>query len=178
MSGLPLETERLRLRDFVAGDFDAVHAYASDPEVVRHMDWGPNDASETREFLRRVTAQQGEDPRQSWELAIVLRESGELVGGCGLMPRRLPFREWELGFVLRRDQWRCGIMSEAARAVVAFGFGEVGAHRIFARVDPENVGSIRVLERLGMRHEGTRVRDELVRGAWRDTHIYARLEDE
>ena len=175
---LPLRTERLLLRDYAADDFEAVHAYGADPEVVRFMAWGPNDEAATRDFLTRTIAATREAPRTSWELAVVLAETGELVGGCGLMPRRLPYREWELGYVLRRDLWGRGVVPEAARAVVDFGFRQIGAHRIFALIDPENGGSIRVAERLGLRLEGTWQRDAWIHHEWRDTRVYALLEEE
>ncbi|MDH3687008.1 MAG: GNAT family N-acetyltransferase [Myxococcales bacterium] len=175
---VPLRTERLTLRDYSEDDFEAVHAYGSDPEVVRFMNWGPNDEAATRDFLARTIATTREEPRTNWELAMVLSETGELIGGCGLMPRRASSREWELGYVLRRDLWGHGFVPEAAHAVVQFGFGRLDAHRIYARIDPENRGSIRVAERLGMRLEGTFQRDEWIHGEWRDTRVYALLSDE
>jgi RimJ/RimL family protein N-acetyltransferase len=168
----------LVLRDYEADDFDAVHAYGADPEVVRFMSWGPNDEAATRDFLTRTIATTRETPRTSWELGMVSSETGELLGGCGLMPRRLEYREWELGYVLRRDLWGRGLVPEAARAVIDFGFCQLDAHRIYALIDPENAGSIRVAERLGMRHEGTWRRDALIHGEWRDTRVYALLSDE
>jgi len=175
---LPLRTERLVLRDYVDEDFEAVHAYGTDPEVVRFMAWGPNDEAATRDFLTRTIAATHAIPRTSWELAVTLAETGELVGGCGLMPRRLPYREWELGYVLRRDLWGNGLVPEAARAVAEFGVRQLGAHRLFALIDPANRGSIRVAEGLGMRLEGTLRYDARIHGEWRDTHVYALLETE
>jgi RimJ/RimL family protein N-acetyltransferase len=142
------------------------------------MSWGPNDERATREFLEKTTSASRAEPRTSWELAIVLCETGALIGGCGLMPSRPPYREWELGYVLRPELWGQGIVSEAARAVLDFGFRRVGAHRVFARIDPENAASIRVAGKLGMRHEGTWRRDSLIRGEWRDTRVYALLDEE
>jgi ribosomal-protein-alanine N-acetyltransferase len=177
-NGPPLHTERLLLRDLTPGDLAAAHRYGADPEVVRFMSWGPNDERATREFLERCAASAAETARTTWELGIVLAESGELVGGCGLLARRLHYREWELGYVLRRDHWGRGLVPEAARAVADFGFRHVGAHRIYALIDPENRGSIRVAERLGMRLEGTQRRDALIHGEWRDTRVYALLAPE
>jgi len=178
LAELPLRTDRLTLRDYAEGDFASVHAYGADPEVVRFMNWGPNDETATRDFLARTVATTREEPRTNWELAMVLSETEELVGGCGLMPRRAAAGEWELGYVLRRDLWGQGLVSEAARAVVEFGFARLDAHRIYARIDPENRGSIRVAERLGMRLEGTFRQDEWIQGEWRDTRVYALLADE
>ncbi|MBX9690401.1 MAG: GNAT family N-acetyltransferase, partial [Candidatus Obscuribacterales bacterium] len=79
-----LETPRLKLRDFVKSDWKAVHEYASDPEVVRFLEWGPNSPDETVAFLEGTLACQKEKPRRIYEFAITLKESGKLIGACGL----------------------------------------------------------------------------------------------
>jgi RimJ/RimL family protein N-acetyltransferase len=68
-----IKTKRLILRDLEEADWQAVHEYASDPEVVRYMDWGPNTEDETTEFIRRAIASQKERPRRNFTLAIVLK---------------------------------------------------------------------------------------------------------
>jgi RimJ/RimL family protein N-acetyltransferase len=175
---LPAPTARLELREFASADFAAVHAYASDPEVVRYMAWGPNDEAATRAFLARARQGRRRRPREEWELAILERASGELVGGCGFYARRAAYREFEVGYCLRRASWRRGFGTEAVAALVAFAFESAGAHRLYATVDPVNAASRRLLERLGFRLEGHQRSDTLVRGAWRDSLVYALLAPE
>ena len=79
-----LQTERLILREFVKSDWKAVHEYASDPEVVRFLEWGPNTSDETVAFLDGTLACQKEKPRRIYEFAIVLKDTGKLIGACGL----------------------------------------------------------------------------------------------
>jgi len=177
-AGLPIVTSRLEIRDFVVDDFPAVHRYASDPEVTRFLSWGPNSEEETRAFLRRAQSHISEKPRRQFELGVLERESRELIGGCGLHGRRETFREYEIGYCLRRDRWSRGIASEAVRALSDFGFGGINAHRIYAQVFPDNTASSRLLERLGFRREGHLRRDAFVRGKWYDTLVYAMLEEE
>ncbi|WP_307720048.1 GNAT family N-acetyltransferase [Paenibacillus koleovorans] len=178
-AGVPLrlETSRLILRDFVAEDEAAVHEYASDPEVTRHMLWGPNTEAETREFLQRtIGALQVEGPRQVYELALVRRSDGRLIGGCGL--HREGTAAAELGYCLSRGVWGQGYAVEAAQALVRFGFAELGLHRIYAKCRPANVGSYRVMEKLGMQREGL-LREHLhVKGAWHDSLLYSILAHE
>ncbi|MFW5866974.1 MAG: GNAT family N-acetyltransferase, partial [Armatimonadota bacterium] len=81
---LPLLTDRLELRDFHEGDVEAVHEWASDPEVVRFMGWGPNTRERTREFLQRKLAERTGDPRRTWDLAVVRRDTGRVIGSIGL----------------------------------------------------------------------------------------------
>ena len=89
--GIILTTERLVLRDYVEGDWRAVHQYAADPEVVRFMDWGPNTEQQTRDFIARTIGQHQANPRRGYELAVVLKDGGRLIGGCGLRVRRRQF---------------------------------------------------------------------------------------
>ena len=178
MSLLPLQTDRLILRDFVAGDWRAVHTYAADPEVVRYMEWGPNDEASTRAFIERVLAFQHVHPRRDFELAITLRAGGELIGGCGFHISDPQNRTGWLGYILARERWGQGYATEAARALLRFGFEHFGLHRIWATCDPRNVASAHVLEKIGMRREGHLRENKLQRWNWRDSYLYAILEHE
>jgi RimJ/RimL family protein N-acetyltransferase len=175
---LQLNTTRLSLRDFTRNDVDAVHRYASDPEVTRYLFWGTNTRDQTRAFIRRCLTEQKKRPRENFELAITLSECGTVVGGIGLAARRLQYREYELGYCLAREAWGQGYAREATRALVDFGFAELSAHRIYALIDPENSVSIRLIEAEGFRREGLQVRDTFIDHTWRDTLVYAILADE
>lgn len=170
-----LSGERLVLREFDSGDLDAVHTYAKDIEVVRYMEWGPNSRAETEEFLARAEAQACADPRANYELAVVELNTGILVGGMGLRTEGL---QGLLGYCFARSSWGNGYATEAARLMVAFGFGSLGLHRIRARCDSENAASRRVLEKIGMRREGCFKHDCQIRGEWRNTEVMAILESE
>lgn len=170
-----LTSERLLLRDFRDEDFEAVHAYATDLDVIRFMTWGPNSESETRDFLKRAQSHLEVDPRVEFELAVIRRELGDLIGGIGL---HADGSKGMLGYCFARSAWGKGYAAEAAEVVLEFGFQSLGLHRIWACCDPENVGSIRVLRKLGMRQEGHLKHDCQIRGEWRDNLLFAVLEDE
>jgi RimJ/RimL family protein N-acetyltransferase len=170
-----LKSQRLTLRDFREDDFEAVHAYATDLEVVRYMSWGPNSEVETREFLDRVHTQAVKDPRMVFELAVVNADSGGLIGGIGL---HADGTQAMLGYCFARSAWGQGFATEAASRMARFGFESLGVHRIWAHCDSENAASIRVLEKLGMRREGCLRHECQIRGSWRDTLVFAILEDE
>jgi ribosomal-protein-alanine N-acetyltransferase len=175
---LPISTERLILRDFVESDWAAVHVYAVDPEVVRFMPWGPNEEATTRSYIASVLNSQRASPRRSFELAVTLRADGRLVGGCGFHASDMYHREGWIGYVLNRDSWGQGYATEAARALLAFGFDHFELHRIYATCDPHNHGSAHVLEKLGMRREGHLRENKWQKGTWRDSFLYAILEPE
>lgn len=175
---MPVEiaTEDLLLREFAAVDWPAVHAYAMDPEVVRYELWGPNDEEQSRSFVEGAIRASRESPRQTYELAVVLRETGALVGGAGIRIRDVDHREGDIGYVLRKDHWGRGLGTQVARALVRFGFERLDLHRIWATCEAENVASAKVLGRAGMRQEGRLRSNRLQRGVWRDTLLFAILE--
>ncbi|MBI4728955.1 MAG: GNAT family N-acetyltransferase [Acidobacteria bacterium] len=158
-------------------DIGAVQLYASDPEVVRFMPWGPNSPAETREFLEKALAAAREPVRTEFEFAVTFRGEEVAIGGAGIRARGV-HRRADIGYALRRDVWGRGLATEVAALLGEFGFGALGMHRIEATCDPENRASARVLEKAGMRLEG-RMRGHMpVRGVWRDSLLYAVLEEE
>ena len=175
---MQLRTERLLLREFVEGDWPAVQEYACDPQVVRFMSWGPNTEDDTRAFVARALAGQREEPRRAYEMAVTLLDDGRLIGGCGLHLGNPANRSAMLGYCYARAFWGNGYATEAARALVDFGFRELALHRIWATCDPDNAASARVLEKFGMQREGRLREDTNVRGRWRDSFVYGVLEQE
>ncbi len=173
-----LETERLLLREFVKSDWKAVHEYARDPEVVKYLEWGPNSADETVAFLDGALHCQRERPRKIFEFAITLKESGKLIGACGLRLHEHLSQQADLGYCYNRAFWGQGYASEAGRAVVKFGFLSLNLHRIIATCDLQNLGSAGVLKSCGMRLEGHFIKERQVRGLWRDTLQFAILREE
>lgn len=175
----PLLGPRVALRDWTLDDADDIVRYASDPEVVRYMPWGPHQTTdEVAGFLERSVQQQREEPRRFYEMAVEWRETGEVLGGGGLRVPEPEHKQGEIGYVLRRDHWGLGIGTEIAELLLDFGFGELGLHRVAAGTDAENVASQRVLEKAGMRREAHFRQDKFRRGEWCDSFIFAILEDE
>jgi RimJ/RimL family protein N-acetyltransferase len=173
-----IETERLLIRNFRREDWESVHEYAVDPEVFRHMPWGPNSEDETRAFVERAIASSLEEPRLNFELAVTLRSDGRLVGGGGIRAADENLHCADMGYCLRRDAWDLGYGTEAARGLIGFGFERLGVHRIWATCDTENTRSAHVLEKAGMELEGTMRDDTWLRGQWRSSRLYSILESE
>jgi RimJ/RimL family protein N-acetyltransferase len=173
-----LYTDRLILRDFEETDWLAVHEYGSDPEVVRYMLFAPNTEADTRDYISRKLTQQKEEPRRSYDLALITRREGRLIGACGIYVHSPQNREGWIGYILNRGFWGQGYMTEAAQRIVGFGFEELGLHRIYATCDPANVRSTKVMEKLRMRWEGHLREHQFAKGTWRDSLLYAVLENE
>src|SRR5215218_6999181 len=100
---LPILTERLLLRDFVPEDWQAVRAYASDPEVARFMFWPPRDEAASRAYVDRMVTSQAEQPRLIYALAVVRRADRRLIGECDLTLDAAA--AGDLGYALARDVW-------------------------------------------------------------------------
>jgi len=145
------ETERLVARramtDAAAALFEA---YAQDPDVARYMIWRPHrDVHETRTFLERCECawQDG----TAWPWTLWLKDDGSLAG---MIDARLHGTSVDIGYVLRRSLWRRGLMTEAARFVVAWALSRPDVYRVWATCDVENTASARLLESIGMAREG------------------------
>jgi RimJ/RimL family protein N-acetyltransferase len=174
----PILTTRLELREFRQSDWKAVQGYASDSEVVRYMEWGPNTEKDSQDFIKRSIAYKRERPRKNFDLAVVLRRDGTLIGGCGIYLTDPANREGYIGYVFNRKFWGRGYATETARALVEFGFHKLNLHRIFSWCDSENLASARVMEKIGMTQEAYHRQNKLIKGKWRNTVLFAILEDD
>ncbi len=166
-----LATDRLLLRDFTAGDVEAVHAYAADPQVCRYMEWGPNTLEQTHEFVDQMVAAASQPERAAINWAVTV--GGALVGTCMVSVTSVQHRRGEVGYVVAREHWGRGYATEAASAVLAFAWRELGLHRVEATCRPGNLGSQRVLRKLGMQQEGVMRSHMLIRGVREDSLLFA-----
>jgi RimJ/RimL family protein N-acetyltransferase len=174
----PFRTERLILRDFHEGDFEDIHAYAIDPDVVRYMDWGPNTPELTREFLGRALKAQSERPPHAINVAVELAAEARMIGSMRLEVKDAANRTADIGYSIHRPYWGQGLVAEGARRLLAIAFEDMRLHRVYATCDARNRGSWRVMEKLGMRREGRLKNANLRRDGWQDTLLYAVLAEE
>ena len=175
----PLETERLLLRPFAGGDFDALLAMHSRADVARWTYWEPRGEGEVRETLaRKVAARAIAVDGDVLSLAGVLRDNGDVVGDFNLWWQSREHRQGEIGFIVHPDHQGRGLATEASRVLLRLGFEELGLHRIVGTLEARNLASARVLERLGMRREAHLVENEWVKGEWQSELVYAILDRE
>ena len=146
-----LETERLILRKFEVSDFSAVHSYARNVDNTVYMIWGPNSEDHTRAFIGFAINKAEETSCSNYQYAATMKETGKLIGAVNLA---LSNDDAEIGWILHRDYWKQGYGTEVGVEMLRFGFEELNLHRILAHCDAENVGSYRVMEKIGMRREG------------------------
>ncbi|MGY3516328.1 GNAT family N-acetyltransferase [Micromonospora sp. PTRAS2] len=171
----PIRTARLALRPVALGDLDDVHAYQGRPDVTRWMlDAEPRTRAQA---LASVTAMAGEDALRAEGdcLALAVVADARVIGTVELVWRSAADRTAELGYVLHPDHHGRGLATEAATALLDWGFGEFGLHRAYARCHARNEASARLMARLGMRQEARHVESYLFRGEWADRLVFAIL---
>src|SRR5262249_899431 len=132
--------------------------------------------AETRQYLERMIAAQGMQPRTIWELAVVQQSDDRLVGACDLTLDQPG--EADLGFVFAREVWGRGYASEIAGALVHAAVQQIGVGRVFATGDVANHASARVLERAGLKRLARLERHRFARDAWCTSYLYAVRRDE
>jgi len=169
-----LETRRLILRPLRMGDAKDLFAYASDPQVSRHVLWDTHQSiRDSRMFLRFAIRQYRRGLPGSF--AITLKDSGRMIGTVGFMWINPDWASAEVGYSLSRDYWNQGIMTEALREVVAFGFDRLKLNRIEAQHETDNPASGRVMAHVGMQYEGTLRQRLKNKGRYVDVALYAML---
>lgn len=170
-----IETEKLVIRRFIAGDWLDLHEYLSDPDVVLYEPY----------CVFTVEECQSEAIRRSNDvnfLAVCLKEGGKLIGNLYLAKQ--DFDTYELGFVFNKKYQGQGYANESASAVIEYAFNTLNARRIIAMCNPENEKSWRLIERLGLRREGHLKRNIFFKNdangqpLWVDTYLYGLLYNE
>ena len=144
-----LETPRLILREFVPEDVDALAKVICDSETMKYYPV-TFDRAATVEWIERNRLRYAMDSFGLW--AMILKQTGELVGDCGLTRQDVNgTSEIEIGYHVRRDLWGQGLATEAARACREYGFAKLEAERLISLIRPENLPSRRVAEKNRMR---------------------------
>lgn len=151
-----LETERLVLRHLMLDDLDVLAALYADPDIRRYFPEGTLTYEETRAELEWFLHGHPEHPELGlW--ATVEKASGRLIGRCGLLPWTIDGRaEVEVAFLLEKPSWGKGFATEAARALVDYGFTTLGLARLVCLIEEGNSASVAVATRIGMTFEGAK----------------------
>jgi ribosomal-protein-alanine N-acetyltransferase len=172
-----LQTDRLRLRPFRAGDLKALHALYADPDNLRYWGLAPSGSlDETRRMMRwHLTCR----PSQYAIWAVEEKASRKMVGMLNYFRRDLREKRVEVGWLIAADRQGKGYMTEASRALLRYLIDTLRVHRIEAMIRPENKPSAALAKRLGFRLEGGPIRDRwLVGGQWHSVMLYGLIAGE
>lgn len=152
MTNIRLETPRLIIRPLSEEDIDDWFEMDSDPEVRKYIDQSPNQSKEEiAEVLKMIQQQYVDNGIGRW--AVLDKESGEMLGWCGLKYFKEPLNGlvniYEHGYRFKQKHWGKGLATESSNAILNWGFENLGVDKFYAITDPENIGSRHVLEKLG-----------------------------
>ena len=173
---LPVTTERLILRLFTADDIDDMHAYQGLESVARYLYRPPRTRERCAEVIEQISApNRWAEDGDELVLAVCRADEPGVIGEVVVKLSSAYAHQAEIGWVFHPAHEGRGYATEAARAVAAAAFDDLGAHRIFARLDVENTGSVKLCERLGMRREAHLVENDLDGERWGSEYIYAAL---
>jgi RimJ/RimL family protein N-acetyltransferase len=170
-----LETNRLKLRPFQSDDVEAIASYSTKPDFIRFLPLPPQTMASATEFVARIVADGQPDSKNDWHFAIQIGETSRLIGTVRIGVRQPEHRQGDVGYAVHPDYQGRGYASEALKRLLAFGFENLLLERIWATADVRNVASWRVMEKAGMQREGLMRHHLLVRGVWRDSVLYARV---
>ena len=146
--------------------------YASIPEFSQYDVWGPNSEEDTKNFIKDAQQKEQKNPQYEFEFAVVLKDSGELIGGCGIR------RDWEtgsvanLGYAISPDFQSRGYATEITVFLLSFGFNDLGLAVIYATCDTENTASYKVMEKAGMKRVGHVKDHKMMKEKMRDSYCY------
>jgi ribosomal-protein-alanine N-acetyltransferase len=179
-TNLELTTPRLRLRPLVPSDAAAMWPDMADPEISRWMAWDAHsEPQQTEAFIAHEQARR----EAGRGVTFAVLEDGSLrgiVSLIGLMRthRGLTYNRAELAYWLGRAHHRRGLATEAGTAVLRFGFGPLGLHKVHVGHFDINAASQALIERLGFRHVGIQRQEFCKGGVWHDHHLYEMLDEE
>jgi len=146
----PLETERLNLRKFMRDDFVALYNFLRRPDSSIYSYYWPDSEEGTWAFINESISKAEMSPCYDIQYAAVTKAGNELIGSCNFVLAS----DSNIGWIVNKDYWNQGYGTEMAKAMLGLGFEEFNLRRIVACCDAENVGSYRIMEKIGMRREG------------------------
>ena len=175
----PIPTPRLLLRAFQTDDLAAVVELHADPDVRRYIPWPARDREQCAAWMAERIEQDRlavEGDAVAW--AVQRRDDARVIGAVNAWWRSVEHEQAEIGFVFAADVQGQGYAGEATAALVSHLFDRLPLRRISGSADARNAPSARLMSRIGMRKEAHFLQDELFKGEWTDTVVFAALRDE
>ena len=177
----PLQTPRLVIRRMRPADLEPLAAYRNDPVVWRYQGWNvPYTEADAQAFLAEMSTREIGVPGQWIQVAVALKEEDSIIGDVAFRVNRSRQAEAEIGVTLAQSYHGGGYAQEAILRLLEYLFETLQLHRVFALIDPTNVPSLRLVERLGFRREGHFIENywDNHTNAWVDEYHYAMLQRE
>jgi RimJ/RimL family protein N-acetyltransferase len=177
-AGLFIRSERLILRPVGIEDAEVLFGYRSNAIINQYQGWIPETVADVREFIQDKVCAIIDQPNTWFQLAIVRKDTGKLIGDVGIHFLEPDSLQAEIGCTLNFDQHGNGFATEALTETLNFLFRKLNKHRVIASIDPRNKKSIKLVERIGMRKEAHFRRSLWINNEWVDDLVYAILKED
>lgn len=174
---MELETNRLILRPISIDDKYKIFEYRSDAETNKYQGSIPKTIEDVEAFISNISKQIN-TPESWFQFVIIEKSTNNLIGDLGIHFFDKDNLQVEIGCTLNKIFHNKGYATEALRRVIEYLFHDLHKHRIIASIDPDNLSSIRLVERIGFRKEAHFVESLFFNGKWVDDLIYALIEKE
>lgn len=172
-----LETKRLVLRKVTKEDANSILSYLSDTEVMKYYGLEPfksiNDALDEISWYQSIHSN-----KTGIRWGITLKEQGMVIGSCGFLNMVSQHFRTEIGFELSKEHWGKGIAGEAVEAIISYGFEHMNFQRIEALIEPANLSSQKLVEKMGFIREGLLRNYEFTGGKFDNLFMYSLLKQD
>lgn len=172
-----LETKRLILRKVTKDDANSILTYLSDKEVMKYYGLEPfksiNDALDEISWYQSIHKN-----KTGIRWGITLKEQGVVIGSCGFLNMVSQHFRTEIGFELSKEHWGKGIAGEAVEAIICYGFEHMNFQRIEALIEPANLSSQKLVEKMGFIREGLLRNYEYTGGKFDNLFMYSLLKQD
>jgi RimJ/RimL family protein N-acetyltransferase len=172
---MELETKRLIIRPISLDDKSDIFEYRSDTETNKYQGWIPKNIDDVDSFIGKISKQINE-PETWFQFVLIKKETQKIIGDLGIHFFDSENKQVEIGCTLNKDFQNKGCATESVKRIIDYLFNELNKHRIITSVDPDNINSTRLVERIGFRKEAHFVESLWVNGKWVDDVIYALIE--
>jgi [ribosomal protein S5]-alanine N-acetyltransferase len=180
MKNVLITTPRLCIRDMIQPDAEHIRKIAQNIDVMKYLMIWFDTENQIQDFITRATSQAvlGPGKRREYLLTIETAESAEFAGIAIIAPDYESETTAEIGYIISKPEWRKGYATETARSLIAYCLESLKMHKVFGKCDELNTLSARVLEKCGMKHEGTMREHIWLRDHWRSSKFYGIISNE
>lgn len=169
------KTSQIILRPITLNDKLEIFNYRSDKETNKYQSWIPETMDDVENYINK-TEKEFNKPNTWFQFVIVKKSNNKIIGDLGV--HFIDDYQCELGCTITKDYHKKGFATESLNLVIDYLFNTLNKHRIITSIDPENISSIRLVERLGFRKEAHFKQSLLIDGKWIDDIVYALLKED
>jgi ribosomal-protein-alanine N-acetyltransferase len=175
---LTVHSERLIYREFDHADRNHLSYFKENSSQLKYMHFSICTDDEIDSFLDMATGEIGLPGRSQWHFAVEEKGKNDFIGSVALMTEKDSPVSAEIGYWFKKEYWGKGFATEAAQAMIDFGFDKIGFHRIWGKTHVDNQGSAKVMEHCGMVREGILREHIWLQDHYRSSIVYSILENE